>query len=284
MAINRYDQPNPAVILGGMVIAALGILAWNSKYIVQPGYTGIAIVLGNAREQPMTEGLNLKAPLITSVHTVSVQPQTYSPNERIAAGSSDLQSLLSQIQVEWRVEEGRVVEFWREFRAPEAFQERILRSIVIEAYNTSAAKFTAADAVKKRTDLSSDFAQLVTEKTQRYPITILRATVTDIDFQPEFAKAIEQKQIAQQKAQEAAYRAEEAMRDAEAKVNLAKGEAEAARLRAKALQEQGGSLFLQQQAIEKWDGKVPTIMVTGDDAAGSFIFDLNRLPNSQNQQ
>lgn len=280
MVTYRQDQFNPAVILGGMAVAFLGILAWNSKYIVQPGYTGVAIVLGNANEEPMTEGLNFKAPFITSVHSVSVQPQTYSPNERIAAGSSDLQSLLSEIQVEWRVQEDRVVEFWREFRSPEAFQKRILQSIVTETYNTSAAQFTAADAVKKRTELSSQFAELVTEKTQRYPITILRATVTDIDFQPEFAKAIEQKQIAQQKAQEAAYRAEEAEQDAQAKVNLAKGEAEAARLRAKALQEQGGSLFLQQQAIEKWDGQVPTIMVTGDDTGGNFIFDLNSLPNS----
>ncbi|MGB3535570.1 MAG: prohibitin family protein [Microcoleaceae cyanobacterium] len=276
----KQDQVSPAVILGGVVVTVLGILAWNSKYIVQPGYSGVAIMLGNAQEEPMTEGLNFKAPFITSVHSVSVQPQTYSPNERIAAGSSDLQSLLSEIQVEWRVQEDRVVEFWREFRSPEAFQKRILQSIVTETYNTSAAQFTAADAVKKRTELSSQFAELVTEKTQRYPITILRATVTDIDFQPEFAKAIEQKQIAQQKAQEAAYRAEEAEQDAQAKVNLAKGEAEAARLRAKALQEQGGSLFLQQQAIEKWDGQVPTIMVTGDDTGGNFIFDLNSLPNS----
>ena len=281
MIYNRYDKPNPALILGGAVVAVLGILAWNSKYIVQPGYTGVAIVLGNAQEKPMTEGMNFKAPFITSVHTVSVQPQTYSPSNRIAAGSSDLQSLLSEIQVEWRVKEDRVVEFWREFRAPEAFQERILKSIVTEAYNTSAAQFTAADAVIRRTDLSSQFAQLVTEKTERYPISISRATVTDIDFQPEFAKAIEQKQIAQQKAQEAAYRAEEAMQDAQAKINLAKGQAEAARLRAKALQEQGGELVLQQQAIEKWDGRVPSIMVTGENAPGNFIFDLNSLPNSQ---
>ncbi len=283
MVINRYDQPNPALILGGMVVAVLGILAWNSKYIVQPGYTGVAIVVGNAQEQPMTEGLNFKAPFVTSVHTVSIQPQTYSPSARIAASSSDLQSLLSEIQVEWRVKEDRVVEFWREFRGPEAFQERILKSIVTEAYNTSAAQFTAADAVKRRTDLSSEFAQLVTEKTQRYPISILRATVTDIDFQPEFAKAIEQKQIAQQKAQEAAYRAEEAMQDAQAKVNLAKGESEAARLRANALQEQGGELVLQQQAIDKWDGRMPTIMVTGDDAPGNFIFNLDRLSQAETQ-
>lgn len=281
MTFNRYDPPHPAMILGGMVIAVLGILAWNSKYIIQPGYTGVVTVLGKAQEKPMTEGLNFKAPFTTTVYTVSVQPQTYSPSERIAAGSSDLQSLLSEIQVEWRIEEDRVVEFWREFRAPEAFQERILKSIVTEAYNTSAAQFTAADAVKKRTDLSSQFAEVVTEKTQRYPIRILRATVTDIDFQPEFAKAIEQKQIAQQKAQEAAYRAEEAMQDAQAKINLAKGQAEAARLRAKALQEQGGDLVLQQQAIEKWDGRVPSIMITGDDAPGNFIFDLNSLPRSQ---
>ncbi|MDY7020846.1 MAG: prohibitin family protein, partial [Cyanobacteriota bacterium] len=210
MSYNRYEQPSPFAILGGVSIVLLGLIAWNSKYIVQPGYTGVVTVLGEAAEQPMTEGFNFKVPFVSNVYTVSVQPQTYNPNARIAAGSSDLQSLLSEIQVEWRIQPESVVEFWREFRTPQAFQDRILSSIVTEAYNTSTAQFTAAEAIKKRTDLSSQFAQLVTEKTERYPITIVRATVTDIDFEPEFAKAIEQKQIAQQKAQEASYRAQEA--------------------------------------------------------------------------
>lgn len=268
------------LIGGGLFAFLLASIVWDAKYIVRPGNIGIVTVLGKAQDEPMKEGFNLKLPFISSVHTLSIQPQAYSPRERIAAGSSDLQQLNSEIQVEWMVDPAQGTKFYRQFRTPGSFQESYLASIIVEAYNTSTANFTAEGAVKERSQLSEDFASLVRTNTMQYPIIITRATVTDIDFNPEFAAAIEQKQIAEQRAKEAVFRAQEAEQDALAEINRAKGEAESSRLRAEALRQQGGSLVIEEQAVQAWrqgGAQMPQVLVVGETGTQPpFIFNLAR--------
>ena len=266
------------LIGGGFFAFLLASIAWDAKYIVRPGNIGIVTVLGKAQDNPIQEGFNLKFPFISSVHTLSIQPQAYSPRERIAAGSSDLQQLSSEIQVEWMVDPAQGTNFYRQFREPGSFQNRYLASIIVEAYNTATASFTAEGAVKERAQLSENFAALVRTNTVQYPIIITRATVTDIDFNPEFAAAIEQKQIAEQRAKEAVFRAQEAEQDAQAEINRAKGEAESSRLRAEALRLQGGTLVIEEQAVQAWregGAQMPQVLVIGDAATQPpFIFNL----------
>ena len=70
---------NPLLIGGGLLAILLAVAAWDTKYIVRPGNIGIVTVLGKAQDEPMKEGFNLKLPFISSVHTLSVQPQALQP-------------------------------------------------------------------------------------------------------------------------------------------------------------------------------------------------------------
>jgi prohibitin 1 len=81
-------------------------------------------------------------------------------------------------------------------------------------------------------------------------------SLVDFLFSPEFNKAIEAKQVAEQQAKQAEFVALKATKDAEAEVNRAKGQAAAQRLQRSTLTPD----LLQKQAIEKWDGKFPTYM------------------------
>ena len=81
-------------------------------------------------------------------------------------------------------------------------------------------------------------------------------SLINIGFSPEFTKSIEQKQIAEQDAKKAEYEALKASRQAQAEVNRAKGTAEAQKLLRQSLNKE----LLEKQAIEKWDGKFPTVM------------------------
>lgn len=65
--------------------------------------------------------------------------------------------------------------------------------------------------------------------------------MVDLNFSPEFAKAVEEKQIAEQRAQRAVYIAQEAEQQALAEINRAKGKAEAQRLLAETLKAEGES-------------------------------------------
>lgn len=75
-------------------------------------------------------------------------------------------------------------------------------------------------------------------------------------FSPEFSRAIESKQIAEQEAKQAEFIAKKATQEAQAEINRAKGQAEAQRLQRQTLTPD----LLQKQAIEKWDGHFPTVM------------------------
>jgi regulator of protease activity HflC (stomatin/prohibitin superfamily) len=101
-------------------------------------------------------------------------------------------------------------------------------------------------------------------------------------FSPEFARAVEEKQIAEQKAQRAVYVAREAEQQAQADINRAKGRSEAQRLLAETLKAQGGQLVLQKEAIEAWrtgGAQMPKVLVMGSDSNNNvpFLFNVGNI-------
>jgi regulator of protease activity HflC (stomatin/prohibitin superfamily) len=114
----------------------------------------------------------------------------------------------------------------------------------------------------------------------KYGILVLDTSVVDLNFSTDFAKAVEDKQIAEQRARRAVYIAQEAEQDAQAEINRAKGRAESQRLIAETLKAQGGQLVLQKEAIEAWKeggAQVPRVLVMGQGGNVPFIFDLTQL-------
>lgn len=91
----------------------------------------------------------------------------------------------------------------------------------------------------------------------KYGILVLDTSVVDLTFSTEFAKAVEDKQIAEQRARRAVYIAQEAEQEAQAEINRAKGRAEAQRLIAETLKAQGGQLVLQKKPSKPGRPVVP---------------------------
>jgi regulator of protease activity HflC (stomatin/prohibitin superfamily) len=80
--------------------------------------------------------------------------------------------------------------------------------------------------------------------------------ITDFHFSTQFAQAIEQKQVAQQRAQQAQYELQQAKVVAEQKIVEAHAQAEAQKL----LQQTITPEIIQQQAVAKWDGHLPEVV------------------------
>ena len=98
-----------------------------------------------------------------------------------------------------------------------------------------------------------------------------RPNIAQFNFTTEFNQAIENKQIAQQEAQKAFYLAEKSKNEAQALREQAKGEADAAIERARGQSEAQKQLaqtltqdILSHQWINKWDGKLPSVMSSDD--------------------
>lgn len=266
----------------GIVLAILVLLGLNSFIIINPGQAGVISVLGKARDGALLEGIHVKPPFITVIDVYDLTVQKFEvPAE---SSTKDLQNLSARFAINFRLDPIKVVEVRRKQGTLENIVSKIIAPQTQEAFKIAAARRTVEEAITKRSELKEDFDQALGDRLDKYGIIVLDTSVVDLAFSPEFAKAVEEKQIAEQRAQRAVYVAREAEQEAQADVNRAKGRAEAQRLLAETLKAQGGQLVLQKEAIEAWKSggaQMPKVLVMGGDSKNGvpFIFNLGNIPN-----
>jgi prohibitin 1 len=247
-------------------IALVGILAvigFNSFVVINPGEAGVVSILGKAADGVLLEGVHFKPPLAGKVDMYDLTIQKF----EVPAQSStkDLQDLTASFAINFRLDPLQVVNIRRTQGTLQNIVSKIIAPQTQESFKIAAARRTVEEAITKRDELKQDFDLALGNRLEKYGIIVMDTSVVDLDFSPEFSKAVEEKQIAEQRAQRAVYVAQEAQQEAEATVNRAKGQAEAQRL----LRETLTAELLQKQAIDKWDGKFPQVM--GGNGALPFI-------------
>ena len=277
------NSSNWQALVGGILAAALLLLSFSAFVIVNPGQAGVLSVLGKARDGALLEGIHFKPPLISTVDIYDVTVQKF----EVPAQSStrDLQDLTASFAINFRLDPTRVVEIRRKQGTLQNIVSKIIAPQTQESFKIAAARRTVEEAITKRSELKQDFDKALGDRLEKYGIIVLDTSVVDLAFSPEFSKAVEEKQIAEQRAQRAVYIAQEAEQQALAEINRAKGKAEAQRLLAETLRVQGGQLVLQKEAIEAWrqgGAQMPKVLVMGGDSKTNFPFMLN-LGNLQDE-
>jgi regulator of protease activity HflC (stomatin/prohibitin superfamily) len=273
--MSRQNQTSWQSIAGGIIAALAVLVAFNSFIIINPGQAGVLSILGKAQDGTLLEGIHFKPPLISIVDVYDVTVQKFEVPAQSA--TKDLQDLSARFAINFRLDPLEVVTIRRTQGTLENIVAKIIAPQTQEAFKIAAAVRTVEEAITKRRELKQDFDDALDQRLRKYGIIVLDTSVVDLNFSPEFAKAVEDKQIAEQKAQRAVYIAKEAEQEAQADINRAKGRAEAQRLLAETLKAQGGQLVLQKEAIEAWrqgGAQMPKVLVTGD-SQGSFPFLLN---------
>jgi regulator of protease activity HflC (stomatin/prohibitin superfamily) len=264
-------------LLGGIIVAAFVLIAFNSFVILNPGQAGVLSILGKAQDGVLLEGIHLRPPLVSNVDVYDLTVQKFEvPAE---SSTKDLQDLKASFAINFRLDPLQVVEIRRTQGTLQNIVAKIIAPQTQESFKIAAARRTVEEAITKRDELKEDFDNALSDRLDKYGILILDTSVVDLSFSPEFAKAVEEKQIAEQKSQRAVYVAREAEQQAQADINRAKGKAEAQRLLAETLRAQGGQLVLQKEAIEAWregGAQMPRVLVTSGDSKGGvpFLFNL----------
>jgi regulator of protease activity HflC (stomatin/prohibitin superfamily) len=278
--LKTQQLPNWQTILLGIVLAILVGVSFNSFIIINPGQAGVLSILGKSRDGALLEGIHLRPPFISVIDVYDITVQKF---EVLAESSTkDLQNLSARFAINFRIDPIQVVEVRRRQGTLENVVAKIIAPQTQEAFKIAAAVRTVEEAITKRSQLKEDFDTALSDRLIKYGIIVLDTSVVDLTFSPEFARAVEEKQIAEQRAQRAVYVAREAEQEAQADINRAKGKAEAQRLLAETLKAQGGALVLQKEAIEAWKSggaHVPDVLVLGDSSQGGvpFIFNLGKI-------
>jgi regulator of protease activity HflC (stomatin/prohibitin superfamily) len=278
--LDRQYTSNLSTLIAGIIAALIVFVGFNSFVIINPGQAGVLSILGKAQDGSLLEGIHFKPPLVSAVDVYDVTVQKF----EVPAQSStkDLQDLSASFAINFRLDPVQVVEIRRTQGTLQNIVSKIIAPQTQESFKIAAAKRTVEEAITKRSELKEDFDNALNSRLEKYGIIVLDTSVVDLAFSPEFAKAVEEKQIAEQKAQRAVYVAREAEQQAQADVNRAKGKAEAQRLLAETLKAQGGELVLQKEAIEAWregGAQMPKVLVMGGDSKSSvpFLFNIGDI-------
>jgi regulator of protease activity HflC (stomatin/prohibitin superfamily) len=267
------------IIFAGVLLGLVAILAFSSFVIINPGQAGVLSILGKAQDVALQEGIHLRPPFISNVDIYDVTVQKFEVPAQSA--TKDLQDLSASFAINFRLDPEQVVAIRRTQGSLQNLVNKVIAPQTQESFKIAAALRTAEESITKRSELKQDFDKALSDRLQKYAVIVMDTSVIDLNFSPEFAKAVEDKQIAEQRAQKAVYIAQEAQQEAQADINRAQGRAEAQRLLAETLKAQGGELVLQKEAIQAWregGAQMPNVLVMGRESASvPFIFNLGDL-------
>lgn len=255
--LNNFKISFPSeltIYLIGGAILLLGLTIFKPFTIVNAGERGVVMRFGKVQDGVLDEGIHPILPIVNTVANLTVRVQK---NDITAqASSKDLQDVKTDITINWHIDPVQVNRIFQRIGDEEEILNGIVYPAVNEVVKAATAKKTAEEIITKRTELKQEIDLELQERLKPYDVVVDDVSLVDVSFSPEFAKAIEAKQIAEQQAKQADFDALKAEKEATASVNRAKGQAEAQRLQRLTLTPE----LLEQQAIEKWDGKFPTVM------------------------
>jgi len=103
----------PRVIGIGVLVFAFIVVSATMTYVVEPGTRGIKVTLGKTTDQFLPEGFGFKTPFITTIVPVNVRQRTKAVLAECF--SSDLQQVMVDLRVLYRVPEASVVQIYKQF-------------------------------------------------------------------------------------------------------------------------------------------------------------------------
>ena len=251
-----------SALLVGLVAIYVLFTSW---YTVDQGERGVVLRLG--RTVGVAEpGLHFKVPWIDTVRKITVQDQN-KRYQALDAYSRDQQPATLTVSVTFQVVNPSAI--YEQYGDLEVATLRLIDPRVISGVKTIFGQYDAVRAIQDRAGLNIDVGTAITSAISG-PIEIISIQVENIDFSDAYEQSVEQRMLAQVEIQ----RREQNLRTTEVEAQIAKtraeGEAEAIRLRgeaeAAAISARAEALrmnadLVQLQAVEKWDGKLPTTMV-----------------------
>jgi len=210
------------------------------------------------RETALTPGLHWIIPFIESVQKYSVARQTYTMSstssegtvqgdDSIQARTKDGQQIFIDASVIYAVDPTQLIQLHTVWQ--NRYEENVVRPVSRAAIRNAVSQFGVEELVStKRGELETAIRDEIQLKLQDNNIIMSDFLLRNIRFSDEYAAAVEQKQVAEQQAQQAKFVVESKKQEAEQARQTAQGQADAAVIASKGAAE---ARLIQAQAEAK---------------------------------
>ena len=280
-----------------VILAIVFLIVPFSIHTVQSGEVAVVKTLGEAKEVK-TPGTHFDLWITKSYQYYDAKVQSI--DITTAAYSADAQTMTVQMTLQYQIMSDKALDIANQYGSLKTLESRI-QSIAIEKAKSVLSADKAMDIIANRAEMSPAVETAIKNAVgEEYHVNIVAVVLTNIDFSDAFEAAVEEKMIAEQAKLKADYEnemkvaqaeaeaqaklkdaeakaaiaqaeAEARLKEAEAEIEIAKAKAEALKIAAEAEAEANSiiSESLTQEILDKiiaenWDGKLPTIVGSGD--------------------
>lgn len=234
------------------VLLVLGLFYMiGSISSVGTGTRGVQTRFGKVQPEVLDAGLHYVG-FFTSVHEMSVKTQKVELTAD--AASKDLQSVSTQVAVNISLQPDKVMDVYRNIGTENTYKEVLVGPAVEESVKAATARYTAEEMISKREEVKASIVEELRDRLVPRNINIEDVLITNFAFSPEFNRAIEAKQSAEQNALKASRDLDRVKLEAQQKIEQAKAEGESLKIQKQEITPE----LLQLRWIEKWNGQTPT--------------------------
>lgn len=243
---NRPIKNASVTLISILVLAVLLTIVAAGLVFIEPPERGVVISALSPtgyREQALEPGLRWIIPFAERVVRYPISRQTYTMSiaaqegqiygdDSITARTADGQEVFIDASVIFEIDPAKVVEV--HIRWQDRYANELVRALTRGIIRDAVSQYGVEEVYStKRGEMTQQVFDALAIKLAENGLRLVDFVLRNITFSPEYAASIEQKQIAEQQAQQARFVVEQKRQEAEQARQVAQGRADAAVIQAK---------------------------------------------------
>lgn len=241
VARNQAAKGLGTLTVGVVIIAIVLTLLGAGLVFVNPEERGVVISALDSkgyRTDALTPGLHWVVPFAERVERYKISRQTYTMSvaaqegqvtgdDSIRARTKDGQEVFIDASIIYAIDTSKVIQLHINWQ--NRYEDQVVRPSARNAIRDAVSQYGVEEIVStKRAEMEGLITEAIADKMSQNDLVLVDFLLRDIHFSDEYAAAVEQKQIAEQQAQQAKLVVEQRKQEAEQARQVAQGQADAA--------------------------------------------------------
>ena len=182
----------------GIGAIVVGVLAWNTLYVVPEGHLTVVKFTGKA-DRVESPGLKAKIPFLETIHQIEVRERKNV--EKMAAATANQLPATATVSFNWTVNKESVLDLYIKYGSLAQFEDRVLDPRSRSAAKAAISRYRADQLIRERLTVVAEVQTELLTATAGLPITISQVNIENIDLPPTYMESILLKEQARENAE-----------------------------------------------------------------------------------